>query len=55
MASGDPSIFRKAALERLASPERLDVRPNLPRYPSWLVVSLLLLAVAVIAFVAWLR
>jgi hypothetical protein len=55
MAQGDPAIFRKAALERLASPEQLDARPALPRYPPWLVVSLAVLALAVIAFVAWLR
>jgi hypothetical protein len=55
MASGDPSIFRKAALERLASPEKLDTRPRLPSYPRWLVGSLAVLAVAVIVFIAWLR
>lgn len=55
MAAGDPSIFRKAALERLASPERLDVRPSLPAYPRWLAAALAFLAVAVIAFAAWLR
>lgn len=55
MARGDPSIFRKAALERLASPERLDVRPRLPTYPGWLAAALAVLAASVIAFAAWLR
>jgi hypothetical protein len=55
MSRGDPSIFRKAALERLASPERLDARPHLPAYPGWLTATLAVLAVTVIAFVAWLR
>jgi hypothetical protein len=55
MAAGDTSIFRKAALERLASPERLDSRPTLPSYPRRLAVALAVLAVAVIAFAAWLR
>jgi hypothetical protein len=55
MARGDPSIFRKAALERLASPERLDARPRLPSYPRWLTAALAVLAITVIAFVAWLR
>jgi hypothetical protein len=55
MADGDQSIFRKAALERLASPEKLDARPSLPRYPPWLVAALAALALGVIVFVAWLR
>ena len=32
MAGADPAIFRKAALDRLASPERLDERLALPGY-----------------------
>jgi len=32
--AGDESIFRKAALDRLASPERLDERLGLPAYPA---------------------
>jgi hypothetical protein len=55
LAAEDSSIFRKAALERLASPEKLDARPGLPSYPRWLALALGALAVAVIAFVAWLR
>jgi hypothetical protein len=55
MASGDSSIFRKTALARLASPEKLDARPALPAYPAWLALALALLAVAVVAFAAWLR
>jgi hypothetical protein len=55
MAAPDNSIFRKAALERLASPERLDARPRLPAYPRPLAAAIALLAVAVVAFAAWLR
>jgi hypothetical protein len=55
MAGNDSSIFRKAALARLASPEKLDARPRLPAYPLRLVAILAVLAVAVIAFAAWLR
>lgn len=55
MAGNDSSIFRKAALARLASPEKLDARPRLPAYPRTLVAALGALAVAVIAFAAWLR
>ena len=54
MAAGDSSIFRKAALERLASPERLDVRPALPAYPTWLAIAFAALAVATAVFAAWL-
>lgn len=55
MAGPDSSIFRKAALERLASPERLDARPRLPSYSRRLSAAFAVLAVAVIAFAAWLR
>ena len=55
MAGPDSSIFRKAALARLASPERLDARPGLPSYPRGLAAALAVLAVAVIAFASWLR
>lgn len=55
MAGSDATIFRKAALERLASPERLDARPRLPSYPRRLVAALAVLAIAVIVFAAWLR
>ena len=55
MAGPDGNIFRKAALERLASPERLDARPSLPSYPRRLAAVLAVLAVVVIAFAAWLR
>ena len=37
--AGDSAIFRKAALERLASPERLDARPGLPSYPRVLAAG----------------
>jgi len=50
----DSSIFRKAALDRLASPERLDERLALPRYPRALVVAIAVLLALVAAFAAWL-
>jgi hypothetical protein len=50
----DESIFRKAALDRLASPERLDERVALPRYPRWLLAALVIALAAVAAFAAWL-
>jgi hypothetical protein len=55
MAGPDNAIFRKAALERLASPEQLDARPSLPSYPRHLATALAVLAVIVVAFAAWLR
>lgn len=50
----DPSIFRQAALERLASPERIDERVGLPAYPAALLAALALLLALVAAFAAWL-
>jgi len=50
----DTSIFRKAALDRLASPERLDERLALPRYPRALLVAVVLLLAGTAAFAAWL-
>jgi hypothetical protein len=47
-------IFRKAALDRLASPERLDERLALPSYPRALVVALAVLLALVAGFAAWL-
>jgi hypothetical protein len=47
-------IFRKAALDRLASPERLDERLALPSYPRLLMVALAILLAFVAAFAAWL-
>ena len=47
-------IFRKAALDRLASPERLDERLTLPSYPRALLVALALLLALVATFAAWL-
>ncbi|HET6265503.1 MAG TPA: hypothetical protein VFD95_11630 [Usitatibacter sp.] len=47
-------IFRKAALDRLASPDRLDERLALPSYPRALVVTLAVLLAVVAAFAAWL-
>ena len=52
--AGDESIFRKAALDRLASPERLDERVGLPAYPRSLLLALATLLAAVAAFTAWL-
>jgi hypothetical protein len=54
MAGADPSIFRKAALDRLASPERLDERIRLPGYPVALVAVATLLLIGVAGFAAWL-
>ena len=50
----DEKIFRKAALERLASPDRLDERLALPAYSRALLVALALLLVVVAGFAAWL-
>jgi hypothetical protein len=50
----DTSIFRKAALDRLASPERLDERLAMPRYPRPLIASAVLLLLGVAGFAAWL-
>jgi hypothetical protein len=50
----DERIFRKAALERLASPDRLDERLGLPAYPRALLLSLALALVLVVGFAAWL-
>ena len=50
----DEKIFRKAALDRLASPDRLDERLALPTYPRALLATLALLLAAVAAFAAWL-
>jgi len=52
--AGDESIFRKAALDRLASPERLDERLGLPAYPRALLAALGALLLAVAAFAIWL-
>ena len=48
------SIFRKAALDRLASPERLDERLGLPAYPRALLAAIATLLAFVAAFTAWL-
>ena len=54
MSRGDASIFRKAALDRLASPDRIDERLALPSYPRALVITLAILLVALAAIAAWL-
>jgi hypothetical protein len=53
VSAGDSSIFRKAALDRLASPDRLDERLGLPAYPPVLVAALAVLLAAVAFFAAW--
>jgi len=53
--AGDESIFRKAALDRLASPERLDERLQLPAFPVHLVIVAAILLVGVAIFALWLR
>jgi hypothetical protein len=50
----DESIFRKAALDRLASPERLDERLGLPAYPPMLLAVIAALLASVAAFAIWL-
>jgi hypothetical protein len=50
----DQSIFRKAALDRLASPERLDERLALPGYPPALLAALVALLASVAGFTIWL-
>ena len=50
----DTSIFRKAALDRLASPDRLDERLSLPSYPRLVVVAVVLFLAATAGFAAWL-
>jgi hypothetical protein len=54
VAEPDQSLFRKAALERLASPERLDERLALPRYAPPLLLVVLILLVGTAGFAAWL-
>ena len=50
----DQTIFRKAALDRLASPERLDERLALPSYPAALLVALVALLASVAGLTIWL-
>ena len=50
----DESIFRKAALDRLASPDRLDERLALPAYPAALMLALVALLSSVAGFTIWL-
>jgi hypothetical protein len=50
----DSEIFRKAALERLASPERLDERLELPALSRTLAALAAAAVVAAAAFAAWL-
>ena len=52
--SQESNIFRRAALDRLASPDRLDERLRLPAYPRGLLLALAALLAAVAAFATWL-
>jgi hypothetical protein len=54
MAEGDETIFRKAALARLASPEQLDARLNLTPYPGRILATAALLLTLAALFAAWL-
>ena len=54
MAEPDNSLYRKAALDRLASPERLDERLALPRYPRLLLAISVAFLAGVAGFAAWL-
>jgi hypothetical protein len=54
VAAEDSHIFRKAALERLASPERLDERLEVPGFPRALVAAALAVLALAGAFAAWL-
>jgi hypothetical protein len=53
--AGDETLFRKAALDRLASPERLDERLQLPAFPRALLAALVVLLVGVTTFALWLQ
>jgi hypothetical protein len=52
--SQDSTLFRRAALDRIASPDRLDERLGLPAYPRGLLLALAALLAAVAAFGTWL-
>ena len=54
MAGEKNALFRDAALARLASPEQLDTRLDLPGYPRALLVALAVALVAAALFAAWL-
>ena len=54
MPPDDSAIFRKAALDRLASPERLDERLEIPVSPRVLGAAAMILLCLVAAFAAWL-
>jgi hypothetical protein len=54
MRTEDSGIFRKAALERLASPERLDERLRLAPLSTPLAGTALVLVAATAVFAAWL-
>ncbi|HUP97360.1 MAG TPA: hypothetical protein VM073_05440 [Usitatibacter sp.] len=47
-------LFRKAALDRLASPDRLDERLGVPTYPRSLLAAVGVLLALVAVFAAWL-
>ena len=49
MATENNKIFRKTALERLSSPEQLDVRFKLVSYQTWLRVAIPVIILVVVA------
>ena len=54
MRAEQDALFRKTALARLASPERLDARLELPAYPRTLLATVAALAILAALFAAWL-
>ena len=46
-------LFRKAALERLSSPNQLDERLTLVSYRPWVRIALPALVALVLAYAAW--
>lgn len=50
----DSALFRQAALDRLASPERLDERLRVPRHSRVVLAALAVLLAALGALFAWL-
>jgi hypothetical protein len=54
VSAEDSALFRKAALDRLASPERLDEPLALPAYPRALLAAIAALIAAVAVFATWL-
>ncbi len=53
MITARNQLFRKAALERLSSPNQLDERLILVSYRPWVRIALPVLVVLVAAYAAW--